>query len=101
MKLKKGDEVEIVKGKDKGKKGKIEKIFSKLDLVLIPNINTYKRHKKGRLQNEKSEIITITKPMPVANVMFICPSCHNKARIGIKIDKDSKIRICKNCKKAI
>jgi large subunit ribosomal protein L24 len=101
MKLKKGDEVEVVVGKDKGKKGKIDKVFSKLGKVLIPNINTYKKHKKARLQNETSEIITINKPLPVSNVSFICPNCHKKARIGYKIDKKNKIRICKNCKKAI
>ena len=101
MKLKKGDEVEVVKGKDSGKRGKIEKVFSKLSMVLIPNINTYKRHKKKRLQNEKSEIITLTKPIPVSNVELICPNCHKRTRVGFKIEKETKVRICKNCKKEI
>ena len=101
MKIKKGDEVEVTKGKEKGKKGKIEKVFVKLNMVLIPNINTFKRHKKARLQNEASEIITITKPLPASSVELICPSCHKKTRVGYKIDKKSKIRICRNCKKAI
>ena len=101
MKLKKGDEVEVVKGKDSGKRGKIEKVFPKVSMVLIPNINTYKRHKKKRLQNEKSEIITLTKPIPVSNVELICPNCHKRTRVGFKIEKETKVRICKNCKKEI
>lgn len=101
MKLIKGDEVQVIRGKDEGKKGKIEKIFSKTSMVLIPEINTYKRHKKKRLQNEKSEIITLTKPLPVSNVILICPNCHKKTRVGFKIEKDRKVRICRNCKKEI
>lgn len=101
MKLKKGDEIEVVIGKDKGKKGKIEKVLTKLNKVLIPNINTYKRHKKARLQNEKSEIITITKPLTVSSVALICPNCHKKTRVSYKIDKKSKIRVCAKCRKAI
>lgn len=101
MKLTKGDEVEVLKGKDKGRRGKIEKIYPKSSKILIPEINTYKRHKKKRLQNEKSEIITITKPLPMSNVVLICPNCHKKTRVGFKIEKDTKSRICKNCKKKI
>jgi len=57
MKLKKGDQVIITKGKDKGRKGKIEKIFSKTGRVLIPGINIYKRHLKAQGQNKKGGII--------------------------------------------
>ena len=101
MKLKKGDEVQVVKGKDKGKKGKIEKVFGKMGKVLIPNINTFKRHKKARLQNEKSEIITITKPLPLGNVALVCPNCHKLTRVAMRIDKDIKTRVCAKCGKAI
>lgn len=101
MKLKKEDEVIVLKGKDKGKKGKIEKVFAKADLVLIPGINLYKRHKKGRMQNQKSEIIEITKPLKAENVSLVCPSCHQPTRIGYKIDNKEKLRICKKCGKNI
>lgn len=101
MKIKKGDEVEVVRGKEKGKKGKVEKVFAKEGSVLIPNVNTFKRHKKARLQNETSEIITIVKPLPISSVELICPNCHKKTRVGYKIEKDTKLRICRNCKKVI
>ena len=101
MKLKKNDEVIIVKGKDKGKKGKIEKVFSKTNMVLIPGVNLYKRHYKSKVQNKPSEIIEITKPYHVGNVTLICPNCHKEARIGYKIENKEKIRICKKCNKKI
>lgn len=101
MKLKKNDEVIIVKGKDKGKKGKIEKVFVKENKVLIPGVNLYKRHYKSKLQNKPSEIIQITKPFISSSVALICPNCHKPTRIGYKIDNKEKIRICKKCNKKI
>ncbi len=101
MKLKKNDEVIIVKGKDKGKKGKIEKIYESIGKVLVPGVNLYKRHYKSRLQNKPSEIIEITKPLPIANVALLCPNCHKMTRVGYKIENKEKIRICKKCNKKI
>ncbi|MEK9176584.1 MAG: 50S ribosomal protein L24 [Patescibacteria group bacterium] len=101
MKLKKNDEVIVVIGKDKGKKGKIERVILKENKVLIPGVNLYKRHFKSKLQNKPSEIIEITKPMPVSNVAMICPNCHKETRIGYKIDNKEKIRICKKCNKKV
>ena len=101
MKLKKGDNVKVVKGKDKGKSGKIDKVFSKQDKILIEGVNLYKRHMKARSQNQPSEIITIIKPLPVANVVLVCPKCHKETRIGYKIEKDKKSRICIKCESKI
>lgn len=101
MKLKKGDEVKIVAGKDKGKTGKIDKIYPKEDKVLIPGVNQYKRHMKARSQRQKSEIITITKPLPVENVQLVCPKCHKLTRVGFKIEKDEKRRVCAKCEQII
>jgi len=101
MKLKKNDEVKVKTGKDKDKKGKIEKVFSKENKVLIPGINLYKRHYKSRTQTKPSEIIEITKPFPVGNVALICPNCHKETRIGYKMENKEKVRICKKCKKKI
>jgi large subunit ribosomal protein L24 len=96
-KLKKGDEVMVVAGKDNGKKGKIEKVFSKANKVLVSGVNLYKRHLKARSQNQPSEIITITKPLPVSNVILVCPKCHQQTRVGFKIEKNNKRRTCKKC----
>lgn len=101
MKLKKGDNVKIVLGKDKGKEGKIEKVFGKVGKVLVTGINQYKRHLKARSQGQPSEIVTITKPLPLQNVALICPHCKVQTRIGFEIEKNDKIRVCRKCDKKI
>lgn len=106
MKLIKNDEVKIVAGKDKGKSGKIEKVFTKEAKVLIAGVNEYKRHMNARVQGQTSEIITITKPLPVANVQLVCPKCKKLTRVGYKMESikggsSKKMRICRKCEKEI
>lgn len=100
MKLKKNDEVKIVSGKDKGKGGKIEKVLSKEDKVVVTGINQYKRHVKKRA-GKAGEIVTITKPLPVSAVMFLCPKCNKPARLGFGLKNGKKIRTCKKCRQAV
>ena len=98
MKLHTGDTVLIVRGKDNGRTGKIEKVFPKEAKVTVEGINQYKRHVKAKMPNQKSEIITLTKPLPVSNVMLQCPKCKKSVRVGYKILKDgNKTRVCKKC----
>ncbi len=101
MKLKKGDNVQVIKGREKGKKGPIEKVFTKDKKVLIAGLNLYKRHFKSRMQNKPSEIIEITKPLPLVNVALVCPNCKKLTRVGYKIVNKEKIRICRKCDKKI
>lgn len=108
MKLKKGDNVKVVAGKDKGKTGKIERVFPKKNKVLVTGVNLYKRHLKARSGRQKSEIITLTKPLPFANVRLICPKCNLETRVGFKIAEGlpaglagKKLRICRKCEKEI
>ena len=101
MKLRKGDEVKVVIGKDKGKTGKIEKVMPKENKILIQNINLYKRHLKARSQREPSEIKTLVKPLSISNVRLICPKCHLPTRVGYVTEGDKKQRICRKCKQVI
>ena len=101
MKLLKNDEVKVVAGKDKGKTGKVEKVFSKEAKVLIEGVNQYKRHLKSRQQGEQSQILTITKPLPIANVQLVCPKCKKLTRVGYKMEKDKKVRVCRKCGKEV
>lgn len=101
MKLHKGDQIKVTMGKDKGKAGKVEKVFPRLDRVLILGINEFKRHIKSKARGQKSEIVTITKPLPVSNVALICPKCNKLTRVGFKNEKGKKLRICRKCKKEI
>jgi large subunit ribosomal protein L24 len=99
MKLRKGDTVKVLRGKDGGKTGKIEKVMPKTEKVVVEGLNQYKRHVKAKMPGQQSEIITLTKPLNVANVMLLCPKCKKPTRVGMKVVKDSKTRVCKKCKK--
>ncbi len=101
MKLKKNDEIIVTRGKEKGKKGKIERIVTAKNAVLIPGLNEYKRHIKGQGQNQKSEIVTFSRPLNVANVALVCPSCKKQTRVGHREEKEVKVRFCKKCEKTI
>lgn len=99
MKLKKGDEVIITIGKDKGKRGKIERVLTKNHEVVVAGINVFKRHTK---KNEKGGgIVDIVKPLDIAKVAFVCPKCKKIARIGYIVKSKEKQRICKKCNQMV
>lgn len=99
-KLKKGDKVKIFLGKDRGKIGTIERVWTKTDKILVSGVNIVKRHVKKQGTVEGG-IIDITKPINVSNVLLICPNCNLPTRVGFKITGESKSRICKKCKKEL
>lgn len=102
MKLKKGDQIIVIAGKDKGRKGKIEKVLPKLNKVLIPGINVYKKHTKPRGEGQPGGIVDVVKPLVVSNVALLCPKCRKQTRIGYRIGKvGKKERICRKCQVAI
>lgn len=100
MKIKKGDKVKILLGKDRGKEGNVEYVMVKKSKVFVSGANIYKRHvkKQGQIQGG---IIDIPKPLDVSNVALICPNCHQVARVGFKKMGNDKFRICRNCQKEI
>lgn len=98
FKFKKGDQVLVTAGKDKGKKGKIEKILPKLASVFLPGLNIYKKHLKKKDENQKGGIIEFSRPVPLANIALLCPKCGKATRIGYEIKGKDKIRICRKCK---
>ena len=97
MKLKKGDTVIATIGKDKGKKGKIEKVFSGDGTVLVTGVNVYKRHTKKRDEKTPGGIIEHTRPMDASKIALICPKCGKVTRIGFIFVKGEKVRICRKC----
>lgn len=101
MKLKIGDEVLVVSGREKGKKGKVERVIPLLNRVVVTGINLYKRNKKSTSKNQKGGIIDIIKPIPVANIMFVCQKCKLPTRIGYTIKNNVKSRVCKKCDQLI
>lgn len=97
MKIKKGDNILIISGKDKGKKGPVIKVFPKENKILVDGMNLVKKHRKPRKSGEKGQILTLARPFPASRVMMICPKCGKSARIGYKLKDDKKYRFCKKC----
>jgi large subunit ribosomal protein L24 len=97
-KLKTGDDVFVIAGKDKGKSGKIIKVFPEEERVIVEGINKIKKHVKPKPRNPQSGIIEVFGKIHISNLMLICPKCKRTTRVGIKILEDKrKIRYCKKC----
>jgi large subunit ribosomal protein L24 len=101
MRIKKGDNVKILSGKDRGKSGKVIRVYPITERVIVENINLVKKHKKSRQSNEQSERITMPAPISLSNVLLICPKCSKITRTGVKTVADKKVRVCKKCEAEI
>ncbi len=100
FKLKKEDTVQIIAGKDKGKRGKILKIIRDKDRVLVEGANIVKKAMKRRSQQDRGGIVELEAAMHISNVMIVCKKC-GPTRIGYKLEGDNKIRVCKKCGEAL
>jgi|SRR3989344_7738698 len=105
MKVKKGDNVLIISGKDKGKIGKILKSFPKERRILVEGVNLKQKHSKPKKQGEKGQMIKFPASLSVSDVKFICPKCGKATRLGYQINNLStgkkKFRVCKKCKSEV
>ena len=100
IKFKVGDTVKLTQGKDKGRDGKIEKIFPESGEVLIAGVNLYKKHVKG-FGNVKSGIYDIQRPLGFGKIALVCPKCKKITRVGFKFAGSEKVRVCRKCRKEI
>lgn len=100
MKLKKGDTILIITGKDKGKEGKIIKVFPKKERVMIEGLNLYYKHTRPKRQGEKGEKVQVPRPIHISNVSLICSACKKASRVGFRQIGNIKERYCKKCKSA-
>ena len=101
LKFKVSDTVKVIRGKDKGREGKIEKVFPKTKTAIIPGLNIYKKHVKSRGEGVKSGIYDIPRPYDISKLMLVCPSCKKPVKVGFRNVADEKVRICKKCNKEI
>ncbi len=97
MKLRKGDTVKILSGRDAGKTGKVLKSYPDAKTVLVEGLNLVKKHLRPKKGGEKGSITSVPLPMSLSKVMVVCPKCGKPARIGIKTSENSKLRQCKKC----
>lgn len=101
MKIKKGDQVEIIAGKDRGKRGEVTHVFPSDDKVVVKGANLIKRHIRATKNGEKGQRIEKEAPLHVSNVMLVCPHTGKPTRIGYKMEADEKVRVSKQSGKVI
>jgi len=97
MKIKKGDTVKIISGKDRGKTGKVTHAFPRENKIVVEGVNIHKKHTRPKKQGQKGQIIQMPMPIHVSNAMIICSNCSRPARIASKKVGTKKIRVCKKC----
>lgn len=102
QKIRKGDTVVVIKGKDTGKKGKIINILSEEKRALVEGLNLVKKHKRQTRQDQQGGIVSIEAPISISNLMYFCKNCNRAVKVGFMVLKDNtKSRFCKSCKEAI
>lgn len=98
MKIRKGDRVRIMTGKDRGREGEVTFAFPATGKVIVNGTNVAKRHQKPTQSTKQGGIIDKEMPMRVDNVAIICPSCGKPTRIGFRFEADgTKVRVCRKC----
>lgn len=97
MKIKKGDKIKITVGKDKGKGGVVEKVYKNSNKVLVSGLNLYKRHVKKNEKMPQGGIVEIPRAIDISKLSLVCSKCSKVAKVGFKIEKNKKFRICKKC----
>ena len=95
MKLKKGDTVRVITGKDKGKEGVVQRALPEDRKVVVEGVNTAKRHRKARSATDTGGIVDKNMPIPVSNVAVVSPKDGKATRVGFKVTDGKKVRICK------
>src|SRR5262245_30193829 len=101
MKIKKGDNVIMQNGKDRGKTGKVLSVSPARDAVVVEGLNLLKRHVRARKQGQQGQVISKERYVSAASVAVVCKSCGKPTRVGYRIDGANKVRICKKCKAEI
>lgn len=104
LKIRKGDNVEVISGRDKGIRGEVLRVLPKLGRVVVQGANIRTKHQR-QVQTEgrtlSPGIIKFEAPMHVSNVMLVCPKCSEVARVGITRESGERQRVCKKCQAVV
>ena len=101
MRIKKGDLIKKIAGKDKGKQGKVIRAIPSTAKIVVEKMNIVKKHVKAKRDGEKGQRIELPAPFDISNAMLICPQCGKPTRVAYAIVKGKKVRMCKKCNKEI
>ena len=97
MRIKKGDNVQVLSGNDKGKTGEVLKIMPDSGKIIVKEVNIRKKHVKPRKQGEEGGIISVECAIDSSKVNVVCPKCGKVTKVGYSVEKNEKIRVCKKC----
>ena len=100
LKIRQDDTVQVIAGKDKGKRGAVVRVIAKKDAVIVSGINMVKKAMRKRSQQDQGGIAEIEAPLNISNVAIVCKKC-GPTKIGFKIDGDKKTRVCRKCGEAL
>jgi large subunit ribosomal protein L24 len=104
VKIRKGDLVEVISGRDKNKRGEVIRVLAEERRIVIAGINIRKKHEKQRPTSGRTlpaGIIEFEAPIHISNVMLVCPSCNEPSRVALQRQEDKVVRMCKHCGAAI
>jgi large subunit ribosomal protein L24 len=97
FRIKKGDTVEVIQGKEAGKRGKVLRVLASEERVVVERVNFIKRHVRPTQKNPQGGVIEREAGLHISNVKLVCPSCNQAVRVGVRWEGDSKVRYCKKC----
>ncbi|NLV71034.1 MAG: 50S ribosomal protein L24 [Actinobacteria bacterium] len=97
FRVKKGDTVEVVQGKEAGKRGKVLHVLVGEERIVVERVNFIKRHVRPSKKTPQGGVIEREASMHISNVRVVCPSCNQAVRVGVRMEGDEKIRFCKKC----
>lgn len=97
IRIKRGDAVEMVSGKDRGKRGKVLQVFPRLQRIVVENLNVMVKNVRARKEREKGQRIDFSSPVHISNVQLVCGKCKRITRPSVKIVGQKKVRYCAKC----
>ncbi len=102
FKIRKGDQVMVISGREKGKTGKVLRVFVDKSAMTVDKVNMVKRHQKPSAKYKHGGIVEKEAPIAVSNIMLLCGKCKGPVRVGTKrLEDGKKVRYCKKCSEVI
>ena len=102
MRIRQNDTVEVISGRDLGKRGKVQRVLSPKDRVIVEGVNIVKRHQRPTAAVRQAGIIQKEAPLPLSKVMLVCQRCNKAVRVGYRFLEDGrKVRMCRSCHEMI
>lgn len=101
QRIKEGDTVEVITGRDRGVRGEVSRVIPKSNRVVVDRVNVMKKHQQAQQAGRRTTqagIVEFEAPIHISNVMLVCPQCTQRTRVGFRIDDDGfKVRVCRKC----